>query len=145
MKSIFRMVVFCLLAAAPAVFAQTSAETGGATAETSQTLDAAAQTSLQLSRAISADFNQACNLLAAKDLDGYASATTRFLQAYPDAPAVQRAELEFGLASVPYIQSNWTQARAALDQFAATHAGAADLAEAQCRAVLISRRGAERF
>ena len=138
MKSIFQWVVFCLVAASSVAFAQSVAETSGTVAETSSTLGAATQTNTLASEKADAAYSTASSLLAAKDFDAFTSAATKFLEEYPDAPVVQRAELEFGLASIPYIQSNWTQARTSLDQFAATHADAASLVEAKYRATMCS-------
>ena len=112
MKSIFQWVVFCLLAAGSAAWAQTAETTSGTLTETLQSGEASVAQTLLTSKYITT-----LALYDQKDYAGFASQAETFIQQNPAAPKEVMDVLRCNLATVPFMQGKWSEARVALRTF----------------------------
>lgn len=144
MKLGYRWMLSCFLIIGSSVSAASTYEDGlalykeGKYSEANQVFSAFVLANPESSQAGDASFYVACSLFALQDFDRFTSATTQFLQQYPNASPSQRVELQFDRASIPYLQNSYAEACRSLDEFCAANPDSSFCAEAGFRAAMCS-------
>jgi hypothetical protein len=81
-----------------------------------------------------AQFYAAESLFSQNEHNEFKLKAAAFLQEHPEAPKVQRDELKFSLAQIPFCQHKWSEAQAALDALVAEDANTSFTSRARSQA-----------